>query len=70
MAVAKVSVRVAVRRFGFRKGFRVESDTVRQLHLREGFLVITREFWEIFFWKASSQLSDEFFGQRSCPARG
>jgi antitoxin VapB len=41
------------------KEFRVESDTVLLKRTSEGFLVITKDPWEIFF-EGVEQLSDKF----------
>jgi virulence-associated protein VagC len=41
--------------------FRVEADTVCLKRTGEGFLVITRDPWEIFFERVE-QLSDQFLG--------
>jgi antitoxin VapB len=49
------------------KEFRVEADTVHLKRTGEGFLVITREPWEIFF-EGVEQLSDNFLsGERVQP---
>ncbi len=42
------------------KEFRVESDTVHLKRTAEGFLVITKEPWDVFF-EGVEQLSDKFF---------
>jgi virulence-associated protein VagC len=43
------------------KVFHVEVDTVHLKRTGEGFLVITKDPWEIFFERVE-QLSDKFFG--------
>ncbi len=43
------------------KEFRVESDTVRLKRTSEGFLVMTKDPWEIFF-EGVEQLSDSVPG--------
>jgi antitoxin VapB len=43
------------------KEFRVDADTVHLKRTAEGFLVITRDPWEIFF-EGVEQLSDKFLG--------
>jgi antitoxin VapB len=44
------------------KQFRVESDTVHLKRTNEGFLVITRDPWEIFF-EGVEKLSDSFLSR-------
>jgi antitoxin VapB len=41
--------------------FRVEADTVYLKRTSEGFLVITKEPWEIFF-EGVEEISDKFVG--------
>ena len=43
------------------KEFQVDTDTVHLKRTSEGFLVITKDPWEIFF-EGVEQLSDKFFG--------
>ena len=44
------------------KEFRVDADTVYLKRTDDGFLVITKEPWEIFF-EGVAQLSDTFWGR-------
>jgi hypothetical protein len=46
-----------------RRAFRVDADTVHLKWTDEGFLVIIKEPWEIFF-KGVVQLSNDFLGSR------
>ncbi len=52
------------------KDFRVESDEVYLKKTPEGFLVIARDPWEIFF-EGVHELSDDFMsgGRRQAPPR-
>jgi antitoxin VapB len=59
MAVAKVFRTGRSQAIRLPKEFRVDADTVHLKRTAEGFLVITREPWEIFF-EGVEQLSDEF----------
>jgi antitoxin VapB len=59
MAVAKVFRTGRSQAIRLPKEFRVDTDTVRLKRTAEGFLVITRDPWEIFF-EGVEQLSDKF----------
>ena len=59
MAVAKVFRIGRSRAIRLPKEFRVAADTVHLKRTSEGFLVITRDPWEIFF-EGVEQLSDKF----------
>ncbi len=59
MAVAKVFRTGRSQAIRLPKEFRVETDTVHLKRTSEGFLVITRDPWEIFF-EGVQKLSDEF----------
>ncbi len=59
MAVAKVFRTRCGQAIRLPKAFRVETDTVHLKRTSEGFLVITRDPWEIFF-EGVEKLSDEF----------
>lgn len=48
------------------KEFRVEGDEVYLKKTPEGFLVIPRDPWEIFF-EGISELSDDFMSERKQP---
>jgi antitoxin VapB len=48
------------------KEFRVESDEVYLKKTPEGFLVITRDPWELFY-EAVEQLPDDFMAERTQP---
>jgi antitoxin VapB len=48
------------------KEFRVESDEVYLKKTPEGFLVITRDPWELFY-EAVEQLPDDFMAERKQP---
>jgi antitoxin VapB len=61
MAVGKVFRTGRSQAIRLPKEFRVEADTVHLKRTSEGFLVITREPWEIFF-EGVEQLSDKFPG--------
>jgi antitoxin VapB len=62
MAVAKVFRTGRSQAIRLPKEFRVESDTVHLKRTSEGFLVITRDPWEIFF-EGVEKLSDEFLSR-------
>jgi antitoxin VapB len=59
MAVAKVFRTGRSQAIRLPKEFRVEADTVHLKRTAEGFLVITKEPWEVFF-EGVEQLSDKF----------
>jgi antitoxin VapB len=59
MAVAKVFRTGRSQAIRLPKEFRVDADTVHLKHTSEGFLVITKDPWEIFF-EGVEQLSDKF----------
>lgn len=59
MAVARVFRTGRSQAIRLPKEFRVEADTVHLKRTDSGFLVITREPWEIFF-EGVEQLSDKF----------
>jgi antitoxin VapB len=59
MAVAKVFRTGRSQAIRLPKEFRVEADTVHLKRTDEGFLVITKEPWEVFF-EGVEQLSDKF----------
>jgi antitoxin VapB len=61
MAVAKVFRTGRSQAIRLPKKFRVDADTVYLKRTSEGFLVITKEPWEIFF-EGVEQLSDSFLG--------
>ena len=61
MAVAKVFRTGRSQAIRLPKEFRVEADTVHLKRTDQGFLVITKEPWEIFF-EGVEQLSDKFLG--------
>jgi antitoxin VapB len=61
MAVAKVFRTGRSQAIRLPKEFRVEADKVRLKRTGEGFLVITKDPWEIFF-EGVEQLSDSFSG--------
>jgi antitoxin VapB len=63
MAVAKVFQTGRSQAIRLPKEFRVESDTVYLKRTGEGFLVITRDPWEIFF-EGVEELSDKFSGSK------
>jgi antitoxin VapB len=67
MAVAKVFRTGRSQAIRLPKEFRVDSDTVHLKRTAEGFLVITKDPWEIFF-EGVDQLSDKFLaGERVQP---
>jgi antitoxin VapB len=61
MAVAKVFRTGRSQAIRLPKEFRIDADTVYLKRTSEGFLVITKEPWEIFF-EGVEQLSDSFLG--------
>ena len=61
MAVAKVFRTGRSQAIRLPKEFRVVADTVHLKRTSEGFLVITKDPWEIFF-EGVEQLSDKFLG--------
>jgi antitoxin VapB len=73
MAVAKVFRTGRSQAIRLPKEFRVEVDEVHLKRTSDGFLVITKDPWEVFF-EGVEQLSDEFLaGKRVQPpleARG
>ena len=67
MAVARVFRTGRSQAIRLPKEFRVDTDTVRLKRTAEGFLVITKDPWEIFF-EGVEQLSDKFLeGSRVQP---
>ena len=60
MAIAKVFRTGRSQAIRLPKEFRIDADTVHLKRTDEGFLVITKDPWEIFF-EGVEQLSDEFF---------
>ena len=63
MVVARVFRTGRSQAIGLPEGFRVEADTVHLKRTGDGFLVITRDPWEIFF-EGVEQLSEEFAGRK------
>ena len=61
MAVAKVFKTGRSQAIRLPKEFRVEADTVHLKRMDDGFLVITKEPWDVFF-EGVEQLSDRFMG--------
>jgi antitoxin VapB len=61
MAVARVFRTGRSQAIRLPKEFRVETDSVTLKRTSEGFLVITREPWDIFF-EGIEQLSENFPG--------
>ncbi|HEY1378102.1 MAG TPA: hypothetical protein VGF55_14975 [Gemmataceae bacterium] len=59
MAVAKVFRTGRSQAIRLPKEFRVEAEAVRLKRTGEGFLVITRDPWDVFF-EGVEQLSDTF----------
>jgi antitoxin VapB len=59
MAVAKVFQTGRSQAIRLPKEFRVEADAVRLKRTSEGFLVLTKDPWEVFF-EGVEQLSDQF----------
>jgi antitoxin VapB len=62
MAIAKVFRTGRSQAIRLPKEFRVDADTVHLKRTAEGFLVITKEPWEVFF-EGVEQLSDNFLGR-------
>jgi antitoxin VapB len=60
MTVAKVFKNGRSQAIRLPKEFRVDTDEVYLKRTREGFLVIARDPWEIFF-EGVAELSEEFF---------
>jgi antitoxin VapB len=68
MAVARVFKTGRSQAIRLPKEFRVDADTVHLKRTDEGFLVITKEPWDVFF-EGVEQLSDQFMGgERLQPA--
>ena len=63
MAVAKVFRTGRSQAIRLPKEFRVDADEVRLKRTAEGFLVITKDPWEIFF-EGVEELSDKFLGSQ------
>ncbi len=61
MAIAKVFRTGRSQAIRLPKEFRVDADTVHLKRTDDGFLVITKEPWEVFF-EGVEQLSNNFFG--------
>jgi antitoxin VapB len=61
MGVAKVFRTGRSQAIRLPKEFRVEADTVYLKRTAEGFLVITKDPWEIFF-EGVEEISDKFLG--------
>jgi antitoxin VapB len=61
MAIARVFRTGRNQAIRLPKEFRVDADTVHLKRTSEGFLVITKDPWEIFF-EGVEQLSDSFPG--------
>jgi antitoxin VapB len=59
MAVAKVFRTGRSQAIRLPKEFRVEADAVRLKRTSEGFLVITKDPWDVFF-EGVEELSDQF----------
>ena len=67
MAVAKVFQTGRSQAIRLPKEFRVEADEVRLKRTADGFLVLTKDPWDIFF-EGVEQLSDQFMsGERVQP---
>jgi antitoxin VapB len=66
MAIAKVFRTGRSQAIRLPKEFRVEADEVRLKRTAEGFLVITRDPWEVFL-EGVEQLSDRFMSRRVQP---
>jgi antitoxin VapB len=67
MAVAKVFRTGRSQAIRLPKEFRVEADEVHLKRTAEGFLVVTRDPWDVFF-EGVEQLSDRFMcGERVQP---
>jgi antitoxin VapB len=68
MAVAKVFRTGRSQAIRLPKEFRVEADEVHLKRTDDGFLVVTKDPWEVFL-EAVQQLSDDFLaGERVQPA--
>jgi antitoxin VapB len=68
MAVAKVFRTGRSQAIRLPKEFRVEASEVRLKRTAEGFLVITKDPWDVFF-EGVEQLSDQFMsGKRVQPS--
>lgn len=63
MAIAKVFRTGRSQAIRLPKEFRVEADTVHLKRTSEGFLVITKDPWDVFF-EGVEQLSERFPGGR------
>jgi antitoxin VapB len=61
MGIAKVFFTGRSQAIRLPKEFRVETDTVYLKRTGEGFLVITKDPWEIFF-EGVEEISDKFSG--------
>ncbi len=59
MAIAKVFRTGRSQAIRLPKEFRVETDQVRLKRTAEGFLVITKDPWDVFF-EGVEELSDQF----------
>jgi antitoxin VapB len=68
MAIAKVFRTGRSQAIRLPKEFRVEADAVRLKRTSEGFLVITKDPWDVFF-EGVEQLSDEFLGSERVQPR-
>lgn len=67
MAVAKVFQTGRSQAIRLPKEFRVETDEVRLKRTADGFLVLTKDPWDVFF-EGVDQLSDQFMsGERVQP---
>jgi antitoxin VapB len=62
MAIARVFRTGRSQAIRLPKEFRVETDTVHLKRTSEGFLVITRDPWDIFF-EGVQKLSEEFLSR-------
>ncbi len=62
MIVAKVFQNGRSQAIRLPKEFRVDADKVYLKRTREGFLVIPRDPWELFF-EGIEELSDDFMGE-------
>jgi antitoxin VapB len=62
MAIAKVFRTGRSQAIRLPKEFRVESDEVHLKRTEDGFLVITKDPWDVFF-EGVEQLSDEFLAR-------
>ena len=67
MAIGKVFQTGRSQAIRLPKEFRVEADEVRLKRTADGFLVLTKDPWDVFF-EGIEQLSDEFMsGERRQP---